>query len=124
MPDLVEVVNLHEVTYEIWDSADEIIDAIQDATSEISIKSDGIANEVRTVSEFVYKSAEGIMSRLDKHAETIVQELRAGYTDFVTDQGVIRIVHEASLGDILVFTSVSALVLFLVLKTIVSIIWR
>jgi hypothetical protein len=53
-----------------------------------------------------------------------VETTGALYTDFETASGVIRILHEVSLGDLIVATMIALLLLFLILSTLMKIVWR
>lgn len=48
----------------------------------------------------------------------------AEYSDIITDHGVIRIVHEMTLGEIAIVSVLALILLFLVIKTLIRLIWR
>jgi hypothetical protein len=46
------------------------------------------------------------------------------YTDVVTDLGLIRVVHEMSLGDAMIFSALALILVFQVVKWIINKIWE
>lgn len=110
---LREVIALESETPEVEPTAP--VETTEPTTQEGSTTETPTTNEPGTDST----QSEAIISNDSSDPQTVIPVEIREYTPFVTDSGNINVIHEITLGDLLVSTLIMALLVFTVISRLV-----